>query len=190
MQVVSIPPEAWGKFFTGDSYIIFSSSPHGTAGGTGMKNGIHNGRVEQHIHFWLGNETTNDESAIAAYKSVELDEHLGGAPIQHREVQGEESKRFQAYFKKGLRYMSGGAKTGLSHYVEDMSEKLFHVKGKRKPIVRQIGAISWSEMNKGDSYVIDVPKAKSVIIWRGANSNRFEQKLTECQNFKDCPLCT
>eukprot|EP00091_Calanus_sinicus_P013825 TRINITY_DN30709_c0_g1_i1.p1 TRINITY_DN30709_c0_g1~~TRINITY_DN30709_c0_g1_i1.p1 ORF type:complete len:128 (-),score=16.33 TRINITY_DN30709_c0_g1_i1:25-408(-) len=57
MQVVSIPAEAWGKFFTGDSYIIFSSSPHGTAGGTGVKNGIHNGRVEQHLHFWLGNET-------------------------------------------------------------------------------------------------------------------------------------
>jgi len=174
MQVVPIPPEAWGKFFTGDSYIIFSSSPYGSAGGTGVKSGIHNGRLEQHIHFWLGDETSTDEAAIAAFKSVELDEHLGGPPIEHREVQGQESKRFQAYFKKGLRYLSGGAKTGLNHYVEDMSEKLFHVKGKRKPIVRQMNTISWGEMNKGDSYVIDIPKAKSVIVWRGADSNRFE----------------
>jgi len=183
MQVVSIPAEAWGKFFTGDSYIIFSSSPYGAAGGTGVKNGIHNGRVEQHLHFWLGNETTTDESAIAAYKSVELDEHLGGTPIQHREVQGQESKRFQAYFKKGLRYMSGGAKTGLSHYVEDKSVKLFHVKGKRKPIVRQANTISWAEMNKGDSYVFDVPEEGKVIIWRGANSNRFEH--LQAANFAD-----
>ena len=59
---------------------------------------------------------------------MELDEHLGGSPIQHREVQGQESSRFQGYFKKGVRYLSGGAKTGLSHYVEDKSPKIFHVK--------------------------------------------------------------
>jgi len=183
MQVVSIPTEAWGKFFTGDSYIIFSSSPYGVAGGAGVRNGLHNGRVEQHLHFWLGSETSTDESAIAAYKSVELDEHLGGTPIQHREVQGQESKRFQAYFKKGLRYMSGGAKTGLSHYVEDKSVKLFHVKGKRKPIVRQESAISWTMMNRGDSYVLDVPEEMKVIIWRGGNSNRFER--LQAANFAD-----
>ena len=128
------------------------------------------------------------QAAIAAYKSVELDEHLGGSPIQHREVQGQESARFQAYFKKGVRYLSGGAKvnsnthiffynienlqTGLSHYVPDMSPKLFHVKGKRKPIVRQLFNISWSEMNRGDSYVIDVPQYRKVLIWRGKNTNR------------------
>jgi len=175
MQVVTTPSDSWGKFYSGDSYIVFSSSPYGTAGGAaGGKVASHNGRVEQHVHFWLGSETSHDEAAIAAYKSVELDEHLGGAPIQHREVQGQESKRFSAYFKTGVRYLTGGIKTGLSHYVEDMSVKLFAVKGKRKPIVRQCVSVTWSEMNRGDSFVLDVPEVRKVLIWRGINSNRLE----------------
>ena len=89
---------------------MLSSAPYGTSGGQTVKPSLHNGRVEQHIHFWLGEEASTDEAAIAAYKSVELDEHLGGSPIQHREVQGQETSRFQAYFKKGIRYLSGGAK--------------------------------------------------------------------------------
>ena len=92
--------------------------------------------------------------------------------MQHREVQGQESPRseqtlrdylpfcpfafprFRAYFKRGVRYLAGGVRTGLSHYVEDTQPKLFQVshtgweasvpslvlqvKGRRQPIVRQV----------------------------------------------------
>ena len=65
--------------------------------------------------------------------------------------------------------------------MEDKSPKLFHVKGKRKPIVRQMNSISWSIMNKGDSYVLDVPEYNKTIVWRGANSNRLNNSLKESQ---------
>jgi hypothetical protein len=124
----------------------------------------------------LGAETSSDEAAVAAFKTVELDEYLGGTPIQHREVQGQESTRFIAYFKEGgIRYLCGGVKSGLSHHVEDTSPKLFHVKGKRKPIVRQLAAIRWSEMNHGDSYVIDIPEKKTVVVWHGKQANKYEK---------------
>ncbi|XP_046675986.1 gelsolin, cytoplasmic-like isoform X2 [Homalodisca vitripennis] len=103
LKVVPVPKDQYGFFYEGDSYIIYAASEYGKYIGPGMKSQEVKGRLEMHIHFWLGSATSQDESAIAAYKSVELDDYLSGSPVQHREVQGRESARFLAYFKNGIR---------------------------------------------------------------------------------------
>jgi hypothetical protein len=74
-----------------------------------------------------------DEKGVAAYKTIELDDALGGGPVQYREVQESESQLFTSYFKEtGISYVPGGVASGFAKVERDVwPTRLLHVKGSR-----------------------------------------------------------
>lgn len=56
------------------------------------------------VSFPAGAECSQDESGAVAIFAMQLDDHLGGKPVQFREVQNHESQTFLGYFKNGVKY--------------------------------------------------------------------------------------
>lgn len=158
---MAVAPDSQHKLHSGDSYIFLKTSEASTG-------------LSWHIHFWLGKDTTADESGVAAYKSVELDDVLGGVPVQHRECQGHESALFLSYFKAtGLQYLEGGVASGFHEVKRDEYETtLFQVKGKRTVRVSQV-PLQASSLSVDDVYVLDA--GLELYVYSGKNANRLEK---------------
>jgi len=138
------PKEQYGSFYDGDSYIVLNTykKPDGNA-------------LLFDVHFWLGTYTSQDEAGTAAYKTVELDDKLGGAPVQHREVQGYESDMFLGYFGNQIKLLSGGVDSGFKHVKpEEYKPRLLHIKGKKKVLVTQV-EMERASLNSGDVFILD-----------------------------------
>jgi len=162
-NVVSWPEEQYGTFYSGDSYIVLNTYEK-------------NDSLAWDVHFWLGEYTTLDEAGTAAYKTVELDDHLGGAPIQHREVCGHESGLFLSYFKSknGLRILDGGVDSGFNHVEpESYKPRLLHIKGTRGNISARQVELSCSSLNSGDVFILD--NGLNVYQWNGSSAGIFEK---------------
>jgi gelsolin len=161
-QVKSWPKDQYGSFYSGDSYIVLNTyiKPGGNA-------------LCWDVHFWLGKFTSQDEAGTAAYKTVELDDLLGGAPVQHREVQEYESELFLSYFKNQIKIMDGGVDSGFKHVEpEKYVPRLMHVKGKRKIRVTQV-PMSRDSLNSGDVFILDA--GLQIYQWNGNKAGPSEK---------------
>eukprot|EP00286_Rhodomonas_abbreviata_P015931 CAMPEP_0181317536 /NCGR_PEP_ID=MMETSP1101-20121128/16522_1 /TAXON_ID=46948 /ORGANISM="Rhodomonas abbreviata, Strain Caron Lab Isolate" /LENGTH=809 /DNA_ID=CAMNT_0023424939 /DNA_START=45 /DNA_END=2470 /DNA_ORIENTATION=+ len=168
-------PGVTGKFHQGDSYIMLVTSE------------TKSGALAWAIHFWLGSETTADESGIAAYKTVELDDSLGGGPVQYREVEGNESALFLSYFKHsgGIEYLPGGVDSGFRTVERDVYEpRLLHLKGKRTVRVAEV-PLKLSSLCQGDVFILDAGLTLYVFNGPTANRNEKTKGAEVAQNLKD-----
>uniref|UniRef100_A0A8C2XVI5 HP domain-containing protein n=1 Tax=Capra hircus TaxID=9925 RepID=A0A8C2XVI5_CAPHI len=161
MELALVPLSAHGNFYEGDCYVILSTRRVGSL-------------LSQDIHFWIGKDSSQDEQSCAAIYTTQLDDYLGGSPVQHREVQYHESDTFHGYFKQGIIYKKGGVASGMKHVETNTYhvKRLLHVKGKRNIRATEV-EMSWDSFNQGDVFLLDLGKV--IIQWNGPESNSGER---------------
>jgi len=152
-KVVALPQKRYGQFYDGDSYIVLHT----------YKKKPDSEELFYDLHFWLGEDTTQDEAGTAAYKTVELDDHLHGSPVQYREVQGFESPRFLSYFPH-FTCQKGGVATGFHHVSQAPPpdvHRLYHITSPftsaahaKIVVVREVAPNAQS-LRYGDVFVLD-----------------------------------
>lgn len=170
---VRIPNSSYGKFYTGDSYIVLKT--------TALKSGA----LRQDIHYWLGKDTSQDEAGAAAVKTVELDAALGGRAVQYREVQGHETERFLSYFKPCIIPLEGGVASGFKHHeAEEYKSRLYVCRGKHVVHVNEVPCAR-SSLNHDDIFILDTES--KIFQFNGCNSSIQERAkaLEVVQYIKD-----
>lgn len=161
-RVVPWPAELYGQFHEADAYILLHTYM------------IEAGKLSYSVHFWIGHQSTADKYGTAAYKTVELDDYLHGAAVQHREVQDCESLLFLSYFPEGLTYLAGGTESGFRH-VEHFARPpaLLWVKGLVNDVLLTEVDVHRHSMNSGDVFVLDCDEG--IFQWNGRDSNGYER---------------
>jgi gelsolin len=175
-EVVPWPKDKYGQFLDGDSFIVLHSYKIGEKEG--------NEKLGHDIFFWLGAHTTQDEAGTAAYKTVEVDEFLGGAATQHREVQQSPSDDFLALFPR-LSIRSGGVRSGFRHVAaEDEADKeeiltLLRVfknpaagSGANGIIVHEVEP-TWNNLDDTDVFILDT--GEKIWVWQGKDCSPMEK---------------
>mmetsp|Transcript_16895 Transcript_16895/g.39022 ORF Transcript_16895/g.39022 Transcript_16895/m.39022 type:complete len:399 (-) Transcript_16895:233-1429(-) len=157
------PKDRHGQFYKGDSYIVLRSS------------GKDPDNLKHDIFIWIGSESTADEYGTAAYKMVEADDYLGGAAVQHRQVEGYEADEFVDCFNH-LEYLEGGISSGFNR-VEPTKEKpmffRFRPRGNGKGELVQV-PIAVSSMESTSGFILCVDKA-NVWVWHGQEMKIFDK---------------
>jgi gelsolin len=158
-----------GTFYDDDSYICLNTYK------CKDENGKETDKLGYDVHFWLGKTTSQDEYGTAAYKTVELDDFLGGAPVQHREVSGFESSLFLGYFNAlgGIRLLEGGMESGFNRVKPtEYRARLLHLKGKKNIRVSEVPR-TMASLNEGDVFIVD--NGLDIYQWQGKKAGMNEK---------------
>ncbi|KAL4590038.1 hypothetical protein LXL04_002956 [Taraxacum kok-saghyz] len=169
---VAVPEESYGKFYTGESYIILKT------------NTTKSGAFRYAIHYWLGKDASEDDGATAAIKTLELDAALGGRAVQYRELQQHETEKFLSLFNPCI----------IPEKSEPLEHKtrMFVCKGKHVAHV----PCARSSLNHDDIFILD--SKNKIFQFNGSNTSIQErakalevvQYLRDTYHQKKCDVAT
>ena len=160
-KAVPYPKEKYGQFHVGDAYIVLRTvlTKSQSSKGSAVQG------ASWTVHFWLGSNATQDEYGTAAFKAVELDDHLGGSPVQFREVEGHESGQFLALFKNNIKYLPGGINSGFKDVdAEVVEDHLYKIVGKMRAEAKPF-PIKGANISKTECWILDMRKKGKILVY-------------------------
>ncbi|CAE7914269.1 VLN2 [Symbiodinium sp. KB8] len=120
--------------------------------------------------------------------TVVLDDLLKDLPVQHREVEGNETRLFLSYFDSPPVILEGGIESGFNHVEEEeFKTRMLWVKGKGMRVRVIQCPVAATSLNHGDVFLVDT--GDKIYQWQGVNSGPFE-KVRVHERFPClAPLC-
>jgi len=167
-KVVAWDSNRYGEFYNGDSYIVLNTA----------KKAANSEALVWDIYYWIGSKSTQDEYTAVAIKTVELDNWLDDAPVQHREVEGNESMGFKRLFGKKYSVLEGGVESGFKKVQQRAAKppSLYQIKGTDEEISVVQVELTRNAMNTGDVFLLDDPAGKHLYLWQGKSSSETEKR--------------
>ena len=110
--------------------------------------------------------------------NTSTDDLLGGSPVQHREIEGNESDEFVNCFPKGIRYLEGGVDSGFRKVDENNKDhitRLYRINKKpgNQPARCFQVPLGCSSLNDGDAFLLDA--GDKIFTWFGSTVSAFER---------------
>ena len=151
------PESKYGIFYEGDSFLILK------------KNTI----FDINAHVWIGKDSTPDETGLASFKLLQLDNYFNKTTNIYYEPQGYESELFLSYFQY-ISIMKGGIdEDEEKEKNEKYQPRLFHIRSTGSNVKSKQVPINQKSINSGDVYLFDL--GLILFNWRGSKSNGFEK---------------
>ncbi|XP_025127753.2 villin-like protein isoform X4 [Bubalus bubalis] len=160
LQMVPVPEPAYGNFFEKHCYVVLHvpQSLKATPG------------VPKDLHYWVGKLAAAGAQGAPGSFLQHLKEALGGATVQHREVQGHESACFRSYFRSGIIYRKGGLASALKHVETNVYniQRLLRIRGGKHVSATEV-ELSWHSFNNSDVFLLDL--GRMMIQWNGPKAS-------------------
>jgi hypothetical protein len=180
MDKVAVDESLYGQFFAGDSYIVLYTYMKGSS-------------EEYMLYFWQGNASSKDEIGASALLATQMDDEMGGKPVQCRVTQGKEPAHFRQIFKGKMVVHSGGKASGFKNTDDSDSYdtdgvSLYHVKGSSSSNTYAVQVEEkCASLNSGDCFVLLTPS--KMFSWMGMFANDKEKEVATniAEMLKDVP---
>ena len=155
-----VPVKEVGVFYEGDAYIVLHTFTYPGSD-----------TLHYSIHYWLGFQTSQEAWTSVAAKTVELDDFLGGKPVQHREMQGYETESFLELFPT-FTLRKGAIDESRPARAEKV--RLLRVAGKFNRTQLHEFPVDLKHLNSHDVFILDA--GKQIFQYNGRNTNAWVKR--------------